>query len=642
MHRTGRLLVALATLACSSQAGASPAPLPTRWMAPPGVERLPHDVWRAERPFRVREVAELTTGHRWETGRVAVIVESALYPTIEASLDQYQEDLARKGLGSLVSLVDGGSPANLRTYLVGLYNEAEGLVGTVLVGDIPYVIYELMQDWDGVGGDPAEYEDFPFDLFFMDMDGDWLDNGAGGTVPAGNGKYDVWDDPDHHIEIWCGRMYVSTLPGLGTPGEILTNYFSKDHLYRTGGLDPETPSARGLVYVDDDWGDMVDAYHGDAWCVRQVYGTGNVVKVFDVGSDPGNNATAADYKTNHLPADYQLVLLRSHGYPGGHGFYQDHRAYFRWAMAADYLSIDPPALFYSMFVCSGCDYTAEYGEYGTYVGGAAAFNDEYGLFSWGSAKTGGMWNDEFFYDVLDEPDAFGPAFVEWFNASHDTYPEYAPPWWYGMVMIGDPALIPNGDYYAPQTPEGLTAESGDGRVDLSWSASPAADLHSYGLYRGTDRATPEFLAWVLAPQTTCGDSGVTEGVTYTYWATAVDSSMNESEYSTPAVVTYASTAVASLYGLPGRPVFSASPNPFNPSTEILFSLDREGPATLAIYDVSGRCVRTLVAGSLACGVHAMTWDGRDDLGVPAGSGVYAVRLTGPDGRERRLKLVLLK
>lgn len=253
-----------------------------------------------------------------------------------------------------------------------------------------------------------------------------------------------------------------------------------------------------------------------------------------------------------------------------------------------------------------------------------------------------MWDDVYFYEVLAEPNAFGPAFVTWFNTGHDQNAQYAPRWWYGMVLIGDPALIPNGDYDAPEAPTGLAAESGDGQVDLSWAPSPAPDLHVYHVYRGTDRATPGYLDTVPASDTTYGDTDVVSGVCYTYWVTAVDSSTNESPYSDPDSVTYTTTDAASLDRLPEPSVFSARPNPFNPSTEILYSLGNTGPVRLAIYDVAGKRVRTLVDGTHARGVHAVRWDGCDESGAPVGSGVYLARLVRGDNTLQTLKLLLLK
>jgi len=68
------------------------------------------------------------------------------------------------------------------------------------------------------------------------------------------------------------------------------------------------------------------------------------------------------------------------------------------------------------------------------------------------------------------------------------------------------------------------------------------------------------------------------------------------------------------------------PNPFNPRTEISFQLARGGSATLRVYDASGRLVRTLVDRSIEAGLHRVAWDGMDDRGRKATSGVYFYRL----------------
>lgn len=84
------------------------------------------------------------------------------------------------------------------------------------------------------------------------------------------------------------------------------------------------------------------------------------------------------------------------------------------------------------------------------------------------------------------------------------------------------------------------------------------------------------------------------------------------------------------------------PNPFNPSTTIEFAVpENAGPVTLAVYDVSGRLVRTLASGSLAAGSHQRVWDGRDTAGRTVGSGAYFYRLSGPGFSEAR-KMILMK
>jgi len=52
-----------------------------------------------------------------------------------------------------------------------------------------------------------------------------------------------------------------------------------------------------------------------------------------------------------------------------------------------------------------------------------------------------------------------------------------------------------------------------------------------------------------------------------------------------------------------------SPNPFNPTTTIRFTTPASGVVNVAIYDVNGRLVRTLVDGPVAAGYHEVVWSG---------------------------------
>ena len=63
------------------------------------------------------------------------------------------------------------------------------------------------------------------------------------------------------------------------------------------------------------------------------------------------------------------------------------------------------------------------------------------------------------------------------------------------------------------------------------------------------------------------------------------------------------------------------PNPFNPSTQISFSLTEHGATTLRIYDLLGREVATLINGQLASGNHTVNF-----IGSGLSSGIYFVRL----------------
>jgi len=72
----------------------------------------------------------------------------------------------------------------------------------------------------------------------------------------------------------------------------------------------------------------------------------------------------------------------------------------------------------------------------------------------------------------------------------------------------------------------------------------------------------------------------------------------------------------------------ARPSPFAGSTSLSFRLAKDLDVALSIVDVAGRPVRGLAAGTLAAGPHTVAWDGRDDAGRVAPSGLYFAVLTG--------------
>lgn len=87
-------------------------------------------------------------------------------------------------------------------------------------------------------------------------------------------------------------------------------------------------------------------------------------------------------------------------------------------------------------------------------------------------------------------------------------------------------------------------------------------------------------------------------------------------------------------------VESVFPNPFNPQTTVRLAMARAGAATVQVFDVRGRRVRTLLDGAVEAGRHDLVWDGTDDAGRAVSSGVYFVRAVHRDGVDRhRVSLV---
>jgi len=90
-----------------------------------------------------------------------------------------------------------------------------------------------------------------------------------------------------------------------------------------------------------------------------------------------------------------------------------------------------------------------------------------------------------------------------------------------------------------------------------------------------------------------------------------------------------STAVAAISAeaLPNSySLANAYPNPFNPETTIRFSLPKGESVSLQIYNAAGQLVKKLHQGFVEAGTYESVWDGTDEDGRNAASGLYVYRL----------------
>ena len=83
------------------------------------------------------------------------------------------------------------------------------------------------------------------------------------------------------------------------------------------------------------------------------------------------------------------------------------------------------------------------------------------------------------------------------------------------------------------------------------------------------------------------------------------------------------------------------PNPFNPTTTIVYQLPIASDVQLVVYDILGEKIKTIVNERLERGRYKVTWDGRNDAGLPVSSGIYMFRFEAADFT-RIHKMTLLK
>ena len=85
---------------------------------------------------------------------------------------------------------------------------------------------------------------------------------------------------------------------------------------------------------------------------------------------------------------------------------------------------------------------------------------------------------------------------------------------------------------------------------------------------------------------------------------------------------------------------SNSPNPFNPTTTISFSLQNNSNIKLTIFNIKGQKIKTLKNEQYSKGNHSVVWNGEDDSGKSVGSGVYFYKLN-VNGKSKLVKKCLL-
>jgi len=209
----------------------------------------------------------------------------------------------------------------------------------------------------------------------------------------------------------------------------------------------------------------------------------------------------------------------------------------------------------------------------------------------------------------------------------------------------------------------FTAMTGDSRVILLWRTEVEMDNAGFDIYRSDTRdgnyTKIAFVPGAQDPETSNDyqftDKQVQPGHAYYYYLEDVDLSGKRTKSDVIQVklpVAQASLLVAALpiqtepEILPEQNSLLANyPNPFNPATWIPYNLAEAADVTIQIYDIRGHLIRTLNLGRQLAGFYlskdrAAYWDGRDDAGEQAGSGVYYYRLSAGNFSATRKMVVL--
>jgi hypothetical protein len=179
----------------------------------------------------------------------------------------------------------------------------------------------------------------------------------------------------------------------------------------------------------------------------------------------------------------------------------------------------------------------------------------------------------------------------------------------------------------------------DGAAIVRWTVGSLGGVVGFNVCRATvehgEYATLNEEPLAVESPGAYRDATVWPGTTFWYEVRAVHADGSEEAVAgSPASVTTPGVLVLALY--PPRP------NPGAGLRTIQFDVpDHVGPVRLAIYNVRGQRVRTLVDGPVERGRRESVWDGTDDAGAGVATGVYFVRLE-LEGRALTEKLLTIR
>jgi len=221
--------------------------------------------------------------------------------------------------------------------------------------------------------------------------------------------------------------------------------------------------------------------------------------------------------------------------------------------------------------------------------------------------------------TLVDSNASGINYSVFIITAHTQNPE--------LYYISDPDSGYSVDNIPPETPYNLAGEDIGGDVLLTWEIQLSyPDFSYFAVYRDTTSGfTPGDVNRIGTSEvSTYTDSSLVIG-TYYYVVSAFDVNGNESDYSNEVEVMVTGIAeiesgVPTVYGLQNYP------NPFKLKTGIYYQLPRSGVVIIAVYNVSGQRIKTLVNEHREAGFYTVHWDGRSEDNQWVSNGVYFCRM----------------
>lgn len=279
-----------------------------------------------------------------------LVVEDKLYPYIRSNIYDYAQIVSAKtGYDiEVVTVNSRGSAMELRKRLSDLRPR---LIGCFFIGDVPYAQYQIEND-DNSGINTT----FPCDLYFMDLDGTWLDEKTG---PGDKGAFTTGADGifDRHIERVSPEIFIGRLPYYNSSDskpfhQLLNQYLKRLIRYWE---QPDGIKRKALSYINHDWATSYEHARQNVSRLSPLENAGFTIDAYNEANNP-RNISAGDYLSKITSGQYSFVHLWAHSHWTYHMFDQEdiNESYL---FQSEIYASPIKALMYNLFCCSATRWT---------------------------------------------------------------------------------------------------------------------------------------------------------------------------------------------------------------------------------------------------------------------------------------------
>lgn len=352
------------------------------------------------------------------TKTIYLLIKESLYISLQNHIEVFIEDLNKEGYQAIIHQIPdtytNQNHEEIRDLLLDGYQNND-LTGAILIGNLPYVIIS------------SEDDEFISDIYYMDIDGQWIDEDENDKYETHTGNTD--------LEIWIGRLYT---PNGGNDVELLKNYFRKNHKYRSGSLS----LPKRALYYETRWDEFHDPDIEIPYLnnLQTIYTDITFIAPWDGEPSP------SDYLTR-LQEGYEFLYLHSWSYSTSHRFTNGQIS------SKDILESDPHVFFYLLSACNVANIAND-----KYIAGSYIFSQTYGLTAIApttSSYLQPIWTYPDLTRALRDGKNIGESFIENYNERISEHTEICS--MYTHVLLGDPTCVllteyTDGQNNPPETP----------------------------------------------------------------------------------------------------------------------------------------------------------------------------------------------